>query len=96
MHVYLQREHHARAGGARRNNPYNEFLMDGERVWAAHLPLVIEAFIAATSPTVPPIRDRFVDAYGLRAEDVPILVFTCDCERPFALGKVVPYDPCAV
>ena len=57
---------------------------------------IFSTFYPHPHPRPYPPAPRFVDAYGLRAEDVPVLVFTCDCERPFALGKLVPYDPCAV
>lgn len=45
--VYLQREMYAIEGGARRNNPYNEFLMDGTK-WDSGLPGVIDGFLAGT------------------------------------------------
>jgi len=94
VHVYLQRETLERNRGAKRNNRYNEFVLDGQQ-WAAQLPGIIDAFLAPNMEgTTHDAHRKFLERYSLTAEDVPSLVFTCDCASPFVAGGLVSLDPC--
>jgi len=94
----LREETLTRAGAdpyqARRNNPYNEFVVDGEAGWLDELPGVIEALLVGTKVGIVQVRDRFAEEYGLDPQSIPTLGHTCDCEEPFVLADLVPFDPC--
>ena len=70
------------------------FLIDGQVDWMERLPAVIDAFIVGTQAGIGEVRDRFAREYGLIPGDIPTLGFTCDCEEPFVLADLVPFDPC--
>ncbi len=99
IHLRLRQETIARANidpyKARRNNNYNEFLVDGKGAWYDLLPGVIEAFLVGTKEGIGDVRNRFAEAYGLSVQNIPTLGFTCDCEQPFVIADIVPFDPCA-
>ena len=76
---------------------YNEFLVHGN-VWHAHLPHVIEAFLAGTSAHATgaqQLHRSFLHEFGLSAAEVPLLAGTCDCDHPFESATSTPYDPCS-
>ena len=64
---------------------YNE-LVYGHEEWNSHLPHTIEAFVG-TGALAREQRRGFIDAYGLRDDEVPLLAFDAnDWETPFRLA----------
>ena len=65
---------------------YNEIVVDGAH-WSAHLPRTIEAFVGV-GRLAREQRRGFVDAFGLREDEVPLVAFDpTDWEAPFRLAS---------
>lgn len=73
IHEYLRRETEDRLSGSPRNNPYNEFIVDGRR-WDSGLPNTIDAFIDGGPASE--IREAFLARFGLARADVPLVKFS--------------------
>ena len=68
------------------SNQYSEFVVDG-LYWNLHLPHSVEAFIVGEGGKVAAhaLHQRFLDAYHLTAQDVPLVSFHPRGEVPFTL-----------
>ena len=73
----------------RKTNQYNELIVDGDH-WTKHLPGIIEAFVYSpaepqSQQRVAQVHSRFLQAYGLNADQVPRAAFNDnDAREPFS------------
>ena len=64
---------------------WQEFIIDGTH-WAQNLPWSIEAFISSRNGASQAAHEKFLAAYSITAEDVPLLTMTPKLDTPFAEG----------